>query len=1229
MESVIGRDRHSARSCAKVLFITLVVLSFVAFSVCAFGQAESGSISGTVRDSSGAVVSGAAVKITSTTTGSERTSTTGTVGQYNVPGLNPGIYDVTITTSGFSPFKTRTEVTVGGSATVDAQLTVGNQSVTVEVVGEGATQVNTQTQEMSQLIDTQQLAQLPSLTRNPYDFVAVSGNVSSGDNTTNNSNSGQNITPRGVGYSINGQRESGTEILLDGVENTAVFNVAVGEQVPVDAVQEYSVITNNFSAEYGRASGGVVNLTTKAGTNAFHGSGWEFNRLSAYTANTYANSAHNTAFLDSGGTGPLPDPKGAYTRNQFGFQVGGPIVKNKLFVFESTEWTRVRSQAEETQEVLDPAFISLLPANVQSYFTTYGNGTNGPAPASGQVTTAGNLVSAGAFGTGVGFPMVNGVTPVPLSTPVFDVVNFKAPFDAGGDVPQNTYRLVGRIDYNLSDKTQMFFRFGREEESEFNGAISFSAYPAFNVGEAVNNQSALYSLNHSFSSNLFSNTKVSFTRLITLDSFNTALTNTPNLMLTGFAADPVTGLNIQLPGLENTAPGLGGLPFGGPQNTLQLQEDLSWTKGKHAVRVGGQFTYMQLNVSYGAYAQAVEQLGAGLGQGLQNIVNQGGDTAGGAFASPLIAFATRVDPQGKLPCVAATDGTLIQTPGCTVTPPLSSAVYGRSYRYKDWAIYAQDSFRITPRLTINYGLRYEHYGVQHNNDPTLDSNFYLGSGPGIPQQVANGQVFIADKSPIGQFWAPNWGTAAPRVGFAYDVFGDGKTSLRGGYGMSYERNFGNVTFNASFNPPASAVVNAVCSSGTNGSVGPGCGAVVTNNDLGILGIPGPAQVLPPSEIRMPAPNINTAQTQFWSLALQRQLARNTILELSYSGARGVHLYDIENINLLGAGQAWLSQPLITGVDPATGNTCPYTNPSTGANECYTRPNQQYSNINMRGSLGESSYNSLNLKIQTQNLHNTGLSLVGNYTWAHSLDDLSSTFSDNLQGGSGAIGSLGYTNALDPRLDWGNSDFDVRNRVVISPIWETPWFKSGNGFARETLGGWSIVGIVTARSGTPFSIFDYNNNLNFYTVPRLTPASPITDYHVSNPVETAPNLFSVYTPPVPASLAPLNPTLGISDFGPFPADMTHRNAFRGFGAWNTDMAVGKNFKVTERVNLSFRAEGFDVFNHHDYFVNTSNLYYGLGNTALTVTALKGGLGNIATGGNHDERRFGQFSLRVNF
>ena len=1175
-------------------------------------QVDTGSISGTVRDSSGGMVPGANVTATNVATAAERSAKTGDVGQYTLQGLPPGNYKLRIASPNFTTFETTVEVTVGGSLTVNAQLEVGTSTTVVEVTAGTGTEVNTQTQELSQLVDSTQLAQLPSLDRNPYDFVVLSGNVSNGDNTTASMSSGQTLSTRGVGYSINGQREAGTEILLDGVENVGVFTVNAGQLVPSDSIQEFSVITNNFGAEYGRASGGIVNVDTKAGGNAIHGSVFEYNRLSAYTANTFGNDVNDV-------------PKGTYTRNQFGYNAGGPIIKNKLFASFSEEFTRVRSAANVTEDVFDPAFISLLPANVQSYFKTYATGL---LPASGSVT-AGQL--AGTAAAPNGFPLINGVTPVPAATPVFDTVRFAAPFDAGGGVPQNTYNLVGRLDFNANSNTQMFFRFARYSEDDFQGATSYSPYPQYDTGTTNFDNSGLFSISHSFTPSVLSNTKVSFTRFNVATSFDTALTNTPNLYLNTAASqssDPITGNIIQLPGLQNSTSGTGGLPFGGPQNTLQLEQDVAWTKGRHTMRFGGEFTYIQLNVAYGAYVQAVEALGANLPGGLNSLVNAGGVTdSTGAFASPVIQFTGRVNPNGALPCALDVYGNPILTPACTVAPPLTSASPARSYRYKDWALYAQDSFKLTRRLTINYGLRYEHYGVQHNNIQSLDSNFYPATGgsglTGFGDSIRNGSVQLTQQSPVGQFWAPRWGTPAPRVGFAYDVFGDGKTALRGGFGISYERNFGNVTYNASFNPPASAALSDICNPNSAGVV-TNCSFLVTNSTLGPLGSPGPPTALSPVELRDNDANINVAQVQFWSLALERQLAPSTILAVSYSGAHSVHLYDIANVNMQGAGQAYLGDPLVTGSSADGTETCPFSNPVTSVPTCYTRLNSQYTNINRRSSDGVGTYNALNVKFQTNNLHHTGVTIVANYTWSHSLDDLSDTFS-----GSATAFSLGYTDPTHPQLDYGNSDYDVRHRFVLSPIWQTPWFRSGRGFLSQALGGWNISGIYTVRTGVPFSVYDVTDLINFTSIPRLTPATPITQFQVGTPVQTAPNTYTGLVVPAAAMIGPLNPTLGISDFGPFPANMTARNAFRGPGAWNIDAAVQKDFRLTERFGLVFRAEGFDVLNHHNYYVFAGSLITAQGAGPTDVVENKGGLGNAALGGNHDERRFGQFSLRLTF
>jgi len=1227
---------------------TLIVLvAIAALFVCGFvasAQVETGQIAGTVMDQTGAAVPDAAVAIKNLSTNTVRNTVSSPSGAYLIVGLEPGIYQVTVNSNSFKAFIGKVEVTVGGHVTLNAKLSVSDATAEVQVIGEGGAQVNTENQEMSQVVDNQQLTQLPSLTRNPYDFVALAGNVSGGDNSTNSGataidqlGSGQNQENRGVGYSINGQRESGTEILLDGVENVSIFSQAIGEDVPLDATQEYSIISSNYSAEYGRASGGVINVTTKAGTNSYHGSAWEYNRLSAYTANTYGNDWANAAFLASGRPGSLPDPKGVYTRNQFGYAAGGPIKKDKIFIFESTEWTRVRSAASESEEIFDPAFIALMPSNIQAYYKAYGQTT---LESAGVASTVGQIA-----GKGINVGSVNGTTPIPASTPMFDTVNFTAPFDAGGGIPQNTYDLDGRVDYNPTDKTQMFFRGGREASNQLLGSNSYSAYPQYDTGTTFLNQSYLYSISHIFTPGLFLSMKASFTRFNENNSYDPSLLETPNLMFVS-PTDPNTGALIQMPGLENySEPGFGGLPAGGPQNTVQIEPDLSWTKGKHSMHFGFLDTYIQLNYASGAYLQAIEQLGSTFQTSLSDMMN----TAGNPNGATLVEFETRVDPQGKLPCAfdqSYTDGnfgTLTpaqESPSCEIQTPASPAADARSYRYKDWSGYGEDSYKLTPRLTINAGLRYEHYGVQHNNHPGLDSNFYFGSGSSLEAQVRSGQVQIADQSAAHGFWKSRWGTFAPRVGFAYDIFGNGRDSIRGGYGISYERNFGNITYNASFNPPASAVPSIACAAES-----ASCVATVSNDDLGPLGESIGPQYLPPVELRHLDQNIEVAQTQFWSVAVEHQLAPGTLVEIAYVGAKGDHLYDLANVNEQGAGQVYLGDP--NAIGPSCAGSGLYNiniqnsllaagessaEAGLNASECLTRPNPQYSNMNMRGSAAASFYSGLNLRVQMQDLHHTGLSLTGNYTWSHALDELSSTFGDSLQGGSGYIGSLGYTSLLDPHLDWGSADYDVRQRLTVAPIWQTPWFKQETGLKHQALGGWTLSGIYTARGGVPFSVFDASEDETLYTLPRLEPATPFYSEVVSkHPRATGnPNNFDGLDIPLPKNFTPLSSTLGISDYGPFPSDMMHRNSIRGPGAWNVDTSLHKTFRVTERVGLEFAADGIDVLNHHNFYVNTSTLEYGgVTTTPLYVQELKGGLGTLATGGNHDERRFGQFSLRANF
>ena len=628
------------------------------------------------------------------------------------------------------------------------------------------------------------------------------------------------------------------------------------------------------------------------------------------------------------------------------------------------------------------------------------------------------------------------------------------------------------------------------------------------------------------------------------------------------------------------------------------------------MRFGGQFNYEQINRGYGAYGQAIEALG-GTGHEANGIDDM--------LTGNLYSFQVAVDPQGKLPCRRdPATKLLIANAGCTLNGPVGAPSFNRGYRYNDWAVYAQDSWRMAHHLTVNYGVRYEFYGTQHNSNPNLDSNLYYGSGSNIFQQLRNAQMLTAPNSSLGALWAPTYGTIAPRIGFAWDVTGDGKTSLRGGYGISYERNFGNVTFNMIQNPPTYA---GVLMRAPDSNPGP-----VTINNFGPLGGVG-AVPLPNSSPRNVADNINTAQTQMWSMSLERTIAKNTVLAVDYNGAHGVHLYDIKNINMLGGGQVWLGDPFITAACPKG---------------CYTYPNNQWTSVNQRGSQGYSHYNAMNVRLQSSNLFNKGLMIVANYTWAHSQDNISSTFSEASTASNG-VGNLGYTNPQLPSLDYGNSDFDIRHRVVVTAVWDLPMGKSLKGAAKQAVAGWSLIPMFQARTGAPFSIVDSTNCLNCGNggIVRYTPDSTfgaITGYSTNSSQAMGANNFGLLT--LPGQLSWGNAALGgISDFGPYPVSMTARNAFVGPGAWNADFALAKTFKLTERVGMTFRAEAFNIFNHHNMYVNgfandaSANVDVdGNALSTFVVTGKKGGLGSLAgnTSSNPaDERRFLQFALKLNF
>jgi carboxypeptidase family protein/TonB-dependent receptor-like protein len=1170
------------------LFVLLLLVCLAPSPISA--QTETGAIAGTVTDPSGAIVPGAKVTVTSVGKQNTRTATADGRGNFVISNLQPGTYDVTVEQSGFSNFTRRVDVTVGSRNTVDAQLSVGSTGTTVEVTAQGGVQVETQTQAISQVVSGQEVVQLPTITRNPYDLVATAGNISTSE--------AQSL--RGTGFSVNGQRAASTNILLDGGENRDEFTTNVGTNVPLDSVQEFRVLSSNFSAEYGRASGGVVNVATRSGTNTLHGTVYEFNRNSKLAANNYQNNA----------TG---QPRDHFNRNQFGYSVGGPIIKNRVFFFQSTEWTRVRSALNSQQFILDPAFIALTAPNTQSYFNSVG--AVRPDTHMGQTFTADQLFANG--------DLSGPIAGVPGTTPVLDTVNFPSKQDAGGGDPQNTYFLTGRVDFNITDHTTLFGRYGADHETFFPGFLSTSPYQGFETGQNTLNQNVVINLTHIFSPNIVSQSKVDYNRFNLFQPLGSAGT------VPGLFPQPVTplsigGLNLMFPGYLPLVPG-SALPFGGPQNLYQFYQDVSWTIGAHQLRIGGQFVQIRDNRTFGAFETGFEVIGSqggGLDEVLPNLV-----------AGQLFQFQGAVDPQGKFPCFSdPATRTPIVTPDCSVTLPVSAPSFTRHNTFNDGAAYIQDTWKTTNRLTLNLGVRWEYYGVQHNNDRSLDSNFFLGSGANLFEQIANGFVATSTdpRNPIGKLWSPQWRNFAPRVGFALDIFGNGRSSLRGGYGIGYERNFGNVTFNVIQNPPAYAVVSLIAPTDVPS-------LSITNSNFGPLGgSSGTAPILRTS-LRAVDQKIKPAYGQFWSLAFEQELVPNTVMGLEYSGSRGVHQYSISNLNPLGSGVAYL------GLDPTVVDPL-------------NRMNPQYSNINFRGSNGDSYYHGLNVRLQSNNFKNYGVTFTANYTWSHAIDDLSSSFSE-----SSNNFNLGFTDPFRPGLDRGNADFDIRHRFILSAVWEPTLYKNDRGWRGQVLGGWGFAPIFEARTGTPFTVFDCFDAFN--TCPRYAPLAggrlPTTG-NMDPPSSGDPNTFNyLVLPPRNDFFSPL---LGVSDFGicsapgeaapndcPFPSNMTGRNQFRGPNHWNWDMGIHKNFKITERIGLQLRGELFNAVNHPNLFVigssadpSTNSFDVGQAgcpaaggavagvNLCPVVQAKKGGLpGILLNSVNTREHRNVQLAIKLTF
>jgi outer membrane receptor protein involved in Fe transport len=1101
--------------------------------------------------------------------------------------------------SNFSKLEERVDLPPGGKLALDLKLQVGKVTETVEVV-ESSLALNTETQTVGDELTSKELKDLPLLTRNPYDLVGTVGNVSSAADA--------GLTPRGAGFNINGLRSSGTNVLLDGAANNDEFTASVGQTVPLDAVQEITVLTNNFTAEYGRAAAGVVNVTIKSGTNAFHGTAYEFGRYSTFASNTFDNNARG-----------IPEPR--FVRNQFGYSVGGPIKKDKLFFFQSTEWLRIRSSAANVVNVPTPELIAAAAPDTQSFFSAFGtlrsnfqvlktydrdtlyDALGGKRDLMGNPTGPDPTCPAAPSNCDTLFPFGS-------TTPMFAQGQYSVPADSGAGSPQNTYYVIGRVDWNASPKTQVYGRYALQKDNFLQGSVTNSPYAGYDSAETDTNNSFLLSMIHTFSPRLTSQSKIVFNRLNDLQPLGANPVG-PTLYMNATSAPRIAGSLIGMPGYSPFTPG-NAIPFGGPQNFVQAYQDLSSAHGRHTFRFGGNYTYIRDNRAFGAYQEAVESLSTSkFSTSMEHFLD-----------GVLAQFQAAIDPQGKFPCGAAGP-----TPNCVVTLPVNPPSFSRSNRYHEFGTYFEDSWKATNRLTFNLGMRWDYFGVQHNKNPNLDSNYYDAQGGNIFSNIRNGSVATVPDSPIKGLWKKDWNNFGPRLGVAWDMFGNGKTVLRGGWGVAYERNFGNVTFNVIQNPPAYSVVSIL-------PVDVGGTIPITTDNAGPLGGTTGSKALPKVSLRNVNPNIATAYAHVWSTTLERQITHTLSVGVDYNGSKGVELYTIENPNRPGAGNVYLSDPCTPKSATSPNNGVTYTIPAfpcfnavtfddgsvdgfTVAKNQLTRLQTfQYSNINRRGDNGFSHYNAVTFRAQLSDIAHTGLFLRANYTWAHAIDNISSTFSE-----SNNNANLGLLDPFNPKIDKGNSDFDLRHRFVVAATWDVPFAKNTHGVAKLLGDGWTLAPIITVRTGFPFTLFDCTNA--FTVCPRAfaTTLPKKAGHAVPDPDPNAQNLFDYFDFSSGFDSSYINPIAGVSDFGPYPKNMLTRGFFYGPGAYQVDLGVYKTTKINERFSIQLRGEFFNALNH-------SNLYLTLSDNDLSSTTIVHAQKGVPPV-NANERRNVQLAIKLIF
>ncbi len=1168
-----------------ILFVAALLVLGVASMLQA--QSQFGAVRGTVTDPAGSSVPDAKVTLRSAATNVAQETVTNNEGNFTIANVSPGEYKLSIRKDGFRGLDSNITVEIGQTVSLNLSLELGKVTETVEVSASTLV-LNTASAELGREITSKDLENLPNLTRNPYSLAALTAGAADTGAVTGDT--------RGLGLAVNGQRSASGNFMLDGAENNDTFVAGVGQSVPLDSVQEFKILSSTTTAEFGR-NAVQINVATKSGTNSFHGSAYDYYRGAGLSTSTFDDNARG-------------NPKANFVRNQFGGSLGGPVKKEKFFFFGSLEGVRVRSSANTEFYVPTTDWINNASTDAQGFLNAFGG-----APASncsnGVITAADVYETIEGNGAGSynadpanGFFNPNTDAKIPGSTNFFCRTTLRQPTDSGGGSPQNTWLATGRVDYNLSTRTNLFVRYAFDKEDDFPGTVSFSPFPGFTTGQNTQNQNISTTITHTFGTTVSTDFRLTYNRVNTLQPLGQAPATTPCWQYDLFNQTAnFGGQLIIFPGYSPAVCSFAGIPFGGPQNIYQGHNGWTFQHGKHTFKWGGGYLHLRDNRTFGAYEGAY----------FDSFSMQ--DMLDGQVDLTLAA----IDPKGHVPGDRYCITTGANCP--TADGPLGFPSFTRHFRYNELAFYGEDSFKVTSKLTLTLGLRYEYFGVLHSpsGEKYLDANLYLNAiGTADPNKPLLEQIANARFRRTNQFYKPDFGDWGPRASFAYDFTGKGRTVLRAGYGIYYDRNFGNATFNAIQNPPNYAVVTYANP------------ITIAPNQFDALANAGGSFVVSSSS-RMLDNSLKTAYSTQWNVTLEHDLLGKGIIgSLSYVGTNGIHLYSLNNLNQRGACLLLVEVDPTAACNPAGGNS--------------SRINQSgLTGMNRRGNEGLSRYNGLSAELKTRTIGKTGVTLNANYTWAHSIDNESSFFADSsFEGFEG----FGFKDPFNPGADRSNSSNDIRHRFTASYVWAVPFANSWKGAAGSAFGGWRLTGTFVAQTGGAFSVYDnggsqcQNSGTNFCYPVQLTAAPAMQ----ATPDPTQPNSFTLYdianTFQTQHDYCENNSiTTAIGTFGSgtdvtactaalyvlHPELLSGRNQFRTPGFWTTNFAVLKDFRMPwkESHTLQFRAEFYNLFNHSNLFaVPGTNTFSGSGTDF--VQAVRG-----VTPAGGKERRNIQLALRYQF